>query len=188
MSHARIRTLLEHAQLLKRVPRMGWLLQGVNPAESVADHTAATALLVMALAAEINRDPGAHGLTAPLNAGRAAQIALLHDLAESVLTDLPKRAGDLVGATVKHDAEAVVALSLLHEFDSSQELLALWHEYAEGTSPEGRLVKDADKLEMVAQALAYERAGNRSLDEFFEGFVWHFALSANLFEGLRQSR
>ena len=188
MSHARIRILLEHAQLLKRVPRMGWRLQGVTPAESVADHTAATALLVMALAAEINRDPAAHGLAVPLDGGRAAQIALLHDLAESVLTDLPKRASDLLGATVKHDAEAAAAYSLLHEFDASPGLLALWHEYAEGTSPEGRLVKDADKLEMVAQALAYERAGNRNLDEFFDGFTWHFALSANLFEGLRQSR
>ena len=188
MSQAHIRTLLEHAQLLKRVPRMGWLLNGVNPAESVADHTSATALLVMALAAEINRDPAAHGLTAPLDSGRAAQIALLHDLGESVLTDLPKRAGDLIGATVKHEAEAAVALSLLHELGPTQELLSLWYEYAEGTSPEGRLVKDADKLEMVAQALAYERAGNRMLAEFFDGFQWSYTLSADFFEGLRQSR
>ena len=44
----------------------------------------------------------------------------------------------------------------------------LWDEYARGCSREARLVKGIDRIEMLAQALAYERAGSRALGEFWE--------------------
>lgn len=52
---------------------------------------------------------------------------------------------------------------------AGSEYLALWEEYAAGASREARLVKGLDRLEMLAQALAYERAGNRALGEFWQG-------------------
>ncbi|MGL4648612.1 MAG: HD domain-containing protein, partial [Caldilineaceae bacterium] len=73
-----IATLLDAANDLKRLPRTGWLLAGVRPAESVADHSYATALLALALADSINRDPQAQGLSEVLDVGRVLQIALLH--------------------------------------------------------------------------------------------------------------
>ena len=93
-------------------PRTGWLLNGVTPCESVADHTCATALVAMWLAAQINADWAAAESHPPLDVGRVAQIALLHDLAESVLTDLPKRATALLGADVKHAAEETILADL----------------------------------------------------------------------------
>ena len=51
-------------------------------------------------------------------------------------------------------------------------LMALWEEYEAGESAEARLVKDMDKLEMIAQAMEYETEENtgrgEDLEEFFE--------------------
>ena len=62
----------------------------------------------------------------------------------------------------------------------------LWREYAAASSPEARLVRDADKLEMVHQALHYARRGHRTLDEFWAGHRWFYGLSATMFETLHQ--
>ena len=55
-------------------------------------------------------------------------------------------------------------------------------------TPEARVVKDADKLEMVHQALRYEATGVQTLDEFWSGHDWHYATSAQLFDALRSRR
>jgi putative hydrolase of HD superfamily len=83
---------LEHVNVLKRLPRTGWLLNGVTPCETVADHSCAVALLAIALAEAVNEDWAAEGLVRPLDVGQIVTIAVVHDLAEGLLTDLPKRA------------------------------------------------------------------------------------------------
>lgn len=180
--------LLESAGALKRLPRTGWLLAGVAQPESVAEHSYATALLAMALAAEINRAPEDHDLPTPLDIGRVVQIALVHDLAEATLTDLPKRATDVLGQAVKHEAEERGLRAALGDHPEGDLYLALWQEYAEGATPESRAVRDADKLEMVYQASVYETAGHRRLSEFWEGHRWQFSISEEIFECLRRAR
>lgn len=44
----------------------------------------------------------------------------------------------------------------------------LYHEYEERNTLEARLVKAADVIDLLIQALALERAGGRGLDEFWE--------------------
>jgi putative hydrolase of HD superfamily len=46
---------------------------------------------------------------------------------------------------------------------------ALHEDYETRASLEARLVKAADVLDLLAQALVFERAGARDLDEFWEG-------------------
>ena len=46
--------VLAAAAALKRLPRAGWLLAGVLPAESVADHCYATGVTALLLAGAIN--------------------------------------------------------------------------------------------------------------------------------------
>ncbi len=179
---------LDHANMLKRLPRTGWLLAGVQPCESVADHTCATALLALGMAATINAAPAAHGLAQPLDTGRVVSLALLHDLAEAVLTDLPKRSSNLLGADVKHAAEAQTMATLTADLANGADFAQLWREYDAASTPEARLVRDADKLEMVHQALHYAQRGQRNLDEFWLGHRWHYELSANLFACLQSSR
>lgn len=179
---------LDETNRLKLLPRTGWLLNGVQPCESVADHSFATALLALSLAGAVNADWSAAGLDGPLDVGRVAQLALLHDLPESVVTDLPKRSAELLGAQAKRNAEESAMTGLIQGLAHGQDYLALWREYADAGTPEARLVRDADKLEMVHQALQYERRGVRTLDEFWRDHRWHFLVAEQVFATLRQMR
>jgi putative hydrolase of HD superfamily len=179
--------MLRAVTSLKMLPRSGWLLAGVAQPESVADHSWATAVLALTLATTVNTELSAHGLSEPLDVGRVAQIALVHDLAESLVTDLPRRATQLLGKDVKHQAEALALVQLTRDLPNS-DFVALWQEYSDLTSPEGRLVHDADKLEMVQQALAYERAGNQNLGEFWQMYQWHYRVSEEMYAALVDAR
>ncbi len=163
-------------------------MSGVQPCESVADHTCGVALLALALAEQLNADLAAQGLERPLDLGQIVKMALVHDLAEGMVTDLPRRTTLLIGADVKHAAEATAMTELLDGLPNRQVYLGLWAEYDASATPEARLVRDADKLEMVFQAFEYERQGHRDLDEFWEGHSWHYPLSAALFEELQSNR
>lgn len=181
-------SLLDRINDLKRLPRTGWLFAGVPQPESIADHTSAVALLTLVLAAEINSDPTAHRLSRPLDVGRAVQIALVHDLAESLLTDLPKRSTELISDVVKHAAELNALHQMLAGHPAQDEIIRYWQEYSDASTPEGRLVRDVDKLEMIHQALRYEQSGNRNLEEFFRNQRWHYAVSELTYASLYKSR
>jgi putative hydrolase of HD superfamily len=152
-------TLYSQVAALKLLPRAGWLQRGVTNVESVADHTfgvAALALLVGDAVAEADR-------------GKLLAIALLHDLAEALLGDLPASARRLIGAEAKRAAERRAMEELLAGLPNRLAYITLWDEYVAGASVEARLVKELDRIEMLAQALAYERAGSRRLAEFWAG-------------------
>ena len=172
--------LLETASL-KRLPRSGWLLRGVPHVESVADHSFGVAFVALALA----------DLEGGLDLAKVLAMALLHDLAEVRLTDLPLSAARLIPEPVKSQAEAAALADLLVPLPGSPRLQALWWEFEDRSSAEGRLVRDADKLEMMVQCLRYEQAGSRGLDEFWRTMdrrQWHYALSADLYARLRAMR
>jgi putative hydrolase of HD superfamily len=181
-------SLLDQVNLLKRLPRTGWLLAGVADPESVAEHTCAVGILALFLAEAINEDPQGQGLTGQLDVGRVVALALIHDLAESVLTDLPKRTTELLGEDVKHQAEERVMADLTAHLPAGHRYQALWREYDAGSTPEALLVKDADKLDMVHQALQYAKRGHRGLDEFWQDHHWNYPLSQALFNVMVDSR
>ncbi|MCB0112955.1 MAG: HD family hydrolase [Caldilineaceae bacterium] len=164
--------------------RTGWLLAGVADAESIADHTTGVAVLALFLAECVNTDPVGQGLTHPLDVAAVTHLALIHDLAESVLTDLPKRAAARLSEQVKHDAEAAIIKDVLGALPNAPHYLELWRCYVDASTPEARLVKDVDKLEMVAQALRYSARGQRNLDEFWEGHRWFYPLCQQLYDSL----
>ncbi|MEM8533474.1 MAG: HD domain-containing protein [Chloroflexota bacterium] len=151
-------TLYQHLLTLKSLPRSGWLQRGVANAESIAGHSFGVAILALLI-----------GETMPhLDQLKLLKIALLHDLAEVHLTDLPTSAKRFIGAATKHTAEQQALTNLLEQFPYQDEYVAIWSEYSEGSSVEARLVKAIDRLEVLAQAFAYERAGNRNLSEFWQ--------------------
>ena len=179
---------LSQLQALKQLPRMGWLFAGIAQPESVAEHSFVMSWLALLLAEQINTDYGPQGLTQPLNIAKIAHIALVHDVAESILTDLPKRSADLLGKPIKYQAEATAMQQLFQQMPNSAYYIGCWQEYADAATPEGRLVRDADKLEMIHQALCYEQSGQRNLAEFWQAHDWHYAASQNLFEELCRLR
>ncbi|AFL95707.1 metal-dependent phosphohydrolase, HD superfamily [Thermococcus cleftensis] len=150
--------LLLEAGNLKRLPRTGWLLRGVPNPESIADHSYRVALITLFLADELK----VKGVD--VNVERALKMALLHDLAEARITDIPLTAQYYID---KGKAEKKAAMELFIKTPKPEEYFRLWREYEEELSLEGRLVKFADKLEMLIQACEYERAGFSNLDEFW---------------------
>lgn len=145
---------------LKGLPRTGWLEAGVEGPETVAEHSFRTAVLAMVLA-------DLRGL----DAGKAMRMALIHDLAEAKTGDLtPEQRRRRGAAHTREEEEAMtLILSTLPE-SLADGYHALWREYREATSPEAKIVIQADRAEMLLQALEYEEAGvdPSRLDRF-----WH---------------
>jgi len=150
-------SLYSQVAALKLLPRTGWLQRGVSGAESVAEHIFGVAVLALLVGDSV----------AGVDRGKLLAIALIHDLAEALLGDLPASARRLIGVATKHEAERCAAEELFAALPGRAEYLALWEEYIAADSVEARLIKELDRIEMLAQALAYERAGNRGLSEFW---------------------
>jgi putative hydrolases of HD superfamily len=180
--------LLIEATVLKRLPRTGWLLRGVPDVESIADHSFGTAFVALALADVLN---ASGTLPASLDIGRALAIAVLHDLPEARLTDLPGPTKHLIPREVKVEAEVKALAALTSALPSATQFQALWREFEDESTPEGRLVRDADRLEMMIQCLRYELSGSHGLDDFWASIdrhEWHYPLCADVYAGLKEMR
>ena len=148
---------------LKALPRTGWLLRGVREVESVAGHSYGVAFIAMWLADRAR----AQGLT--VNVERALRLALLHDLTEARTGDLPATIKPYFAAEALKQADERAAQEMLAPLgESGESYLALWLEYEARTSLEARIVKAADKLDLLLQADEYERGGAKALGEFWE--------------------
>lgn len=166
-----ILAFLEEAGRLKRVERAGWKKRGVEGPESVAEHTYRTALLAMLLA-DIEK----------ADTLRAIRMALLHDLPEA-------RTGDLLpGTPGKKEAEGKAMRGLLSSLPKglSEEYRRLWEEYSAGKGKEARIVKEADRLEMLLQALEYEREGYDVKDFWAEDY--RFEAGEGVYKALKKRR
>lgn len=180
--------LLQRVGDLKQLPRTGWLFAGIRQPESIADHSYATIWTALLLTEEINQDWQAEALTGPLDPATVMRIALVHDFAESILTDLPKRSTDLLGKATKYKAELQAMQALLKDIPNAAVYIDCWQSYAEGRTAEARLVRDADKLELLCQTLRYEATGQRNLQEFWEGHQWFYGASEKLWQSLQAQR
>ncbi len=160
-----ISTLIE-LQRLKRLDRTGWTLRGLAPgAESVAAHSYGVALAAMMLADELKE----RGVAVDVE--RLLRMALLHDWAEARVGDMPRTAIEYFGAEIRRRAERAAFDAIVQGLGQRIEAryTELHEDYEHRASLEARLVKAADIIDLLVQALAFERAGVRGLDEFWEG-------------------
>jgi putative hydrolase of HD superfamily len=156
----RLLDLLLRANRLKTTQRAGWALRGVPAPESVADHSHGTALLALLLLDQVAE---------PLDRAKVLGMAVLHDLPECEIGDLTTAAVRHLPPGAKTAAEGSALAELLAGLTFGESWRALWQEYADQSTPEARLVHDADRLDLLLQALVYERAtSHRDLDEFWE--------------------
>jgi putative hydrolase of HD superfamily len=172
--------LLLELQILDRVPRAGYFLRGVADAESVTEHCWHVLFLVWVLGQEIDEVDTFH----------AVEIALVHDLAELRVGDLPRTASHYFPDGAKNEAETAAMAEILAPLpERSRQLYA---EYQAAETAEARLVKACDKLQLMIKVNVYESWGSTGLREFWdnpENFPdGGFAPVRELFEALRQRR
>lgn len=156
-------TLIE-LQRLKRLDRTGWTLRGqANGTESVAAHSFGVSVTAMMLADQLL----ARGVA--VNMERLLRMALLHDWSEARVGDMPRTANAYFGDLVRKKAETAAFADMVSGAGEGESLYREIHDdYEQRKTLEARLVKAADVIDLLVQALALERAGARGLDEFWE--------------------
>lgn len=141
---------------LSDLPRTGWLLRGVRPCESIADHSHGVAVVAMLLVDALRAEGHV------VDGERALRMALVHDAPEARTGDVPMPS---------KSAEAEAAIDALEDRITRDmlppELHACWREAEDGQTLEARIVKAADKLQMMAKVLVYGRQHRGVLDEFW---------------------
>lgn len=162
-------TLLE-LQCLKRLDRTGWTLRGLAPgAESVGAHTYGVAIAAMLLADEARRRG------ADVDVEQVLRLALIHDWTETRLGDMPRTAVHYFGKEARRAAETSAFADIVKPLvaEAAARLREAFERYETRAGIEARLVKAADVIDLLAQALIFERAGARGLGEFWDAAREH---------------
>ncbi|EER45616.1 HD domain-containing protein [Histoplasma capsulatum var. duboisii H88] len=150
---------------LKTTKREGWRRFGIAHGESISDHMYRMSIMTMFA-------PPA--LAAKLNIPRCTKMALIHDMAESIVGDITPADTHIPKVEkARREAEVIeyISKSLLGAVPglASQDIQEIFEEYEDNDTLEAKFVHDIDKLELLLQAVEYERshAGKLDLSEFF---------------------
>ncbi len=139
---------------LKEFQRSGWVFIGEKDGDSIADHSWRAAIIAYYLAKKVGANPD-----------RCALMAIVHDMPESRTGDINK----VWNRYLKKDEEAAMD-DILNGVPELEEFKALLEEYNsaknEDASIEAKVVKDADLLDLIFQALFYYKRGNKRAMEW----------------------
>jgi len=160
--------ILEFCELLgklKHLKRTGWVRKGVQEPETVACHMYRMAVLASLL------DP------ATVSIDKCMKMALVHDMAESIVGDITPHCGVSNEAKFQLEKDGMATISSLLPSQIGSEFESLWEEYESQQTPESKAVKDLDKFDMIMQAFEYEKSqkGADGLEEFFKSTEGIFA-------------
>ncbi len=154
---AKVLNLFKEIHPLDRVPRAGFLLRGVSVPESVSAHSHFLSLLALVVVEQYPEQ---------WDENKVLAMAIVHDLAEAKMMDIPMPIIQKYFPDEKSDAEQSVFEKLMEGFPSKY--LELHREFHEVSSPEARLVRGLDKVQMMLKVLNYEREHQGDLSEFWE--------------------
>ncbi|KAL1996235.1 hypothetical protein VTN49DRAFT_287 [Thermomyces lanuginosus] len=149
---------------LKTTKREGWRRFGLYSAESIADHMYRMAIITML---------APPSLASRLNIPHCTKMALIHDMAESLVGDITP-VDTLVPKAEKARREAAtmdyIEQSLLKHVPggalSGSEIRRVFQEYEDNETLEAKFVHDVDKFELLLQMVEYERTHGKDLSEF----------------------
>lgn len=139
---------------LKTEKRTGWVNFKVPQPESIADHMYRMGVISMLTKQE-------------LDTGRCVKMALIHDMAESLVGDITPV--DPMPKEEKHRRELATmeylgTLVEKHNPEGAKEMVEIWNEYENCTTKEARFVKDVDKYELLVQTFEYEKRNKCEID------------------------
>ena len=154
----RLIAFFETIHPLDRIPRAGYVIRGVPHPESVAAHSHFVALLALLF---LEEHPGQY------DREKVLAMALIHDLSEAKLMDIPMPYADAYLEGAKDRAEQTIMEELFAEFHPK---FAQYHqELLDAGTPEARLVRGLDKVQLLLKVLFYERERAGYLEEFWTG-------------------
>ena len=138
----RVLSVLRLSEQLKRELRHSWLADGRQ--ESVAEHSWRLALMVLILEPILDQ---------PFDLLKALKMALIHDLVEAEVGDIPVFELDEKTRKMKSEREALAMRRISAQLGSptGETLSTLWEEFELGQSYESKLVSALDKLECKLQ-------------------------------------
>lgn len=152
---------------LKTTKREGWRRFGIN-GESISDHMYRMSIMTMFAPPE---------LASKINIPHCTKMALIHDMAESLVGDITPVDTHITKAEKARREAAVmdyITENLLGKVPgaslSAQEMKGVFEEYEENKTLEANFVHDIDKMELLLQMVEYERSHKVDLTEF-EGVV-----------------
>lgn len=139
-----MKKLLQYSEVLKSLPRSGWLDCGIDQPETVAAHSWQMALMAMVLSGTLDEE---------YDYNKVMKMCLCHDLAESIIGDLTPHDERYCNKSACEQ----LAMEKISEEADFPEAYWLLKEYEEEKTPEARFTHDLDKIDMYAQALYYEK-------------------------------
>lgn len=127
-----------------------------------------------------------------LDRTRCMKIALIHDLAESIVGDISPFCGIEKEEKRRREHAAILEIASLLPAISGDEILKLFEEYEGQATPEAQWVKDCDRYDMIQTAFEYEKRDELpgKHEEFFESTKGKFLnpFFVNLVEELNKQR
>lgn len=150
---------IKNVHKLKKIPRSGWINCGIQftQVDSVAAHTFMTSFLTM-LFTDILRLKGWR-----LDVERAMRMSILHDLTETLTFDISKQFFEYIegGERLKRQITVEAQKTILSNL-SLNRLRSEYQEIIKGLEEsciETKIVKAADKFEILTQIIDYESMG-----------------------------
>jgi putative hydrolase of HD superfamily len=130
---------LRQAEALKDVLRSSHTSSG-RP-ESTAEHTWRLCLMALVFS---NKLEG-------IDIAKLLKICIVHDLGEAITGDIPAVSGAAGANKAAEERDALKALTRSLPLVQRDEILSLWEEYENASTPEAVLAKGFDKLETILQ-------------------------------------
>ncbi|KPJ73236.1 hypothetical protein AMJ48_02105 [Parcubacteria bacterium DG_74_1] len=160
---------------LKKMPRRGWVLRGIKNPETIAAHSFRMSIMAWLL-----------GKKRRLNVNKVIKISLIHDICEVYAGDTTpyhqlhprnkkerrkltqkwprfskKEKEKFFSEKYKKEHTALKKLIFKLAPTTKKEIESLWLDYERGLTPEGRFVRQVDRVENLLQALEYYKKEKR---------------------------
>lgn len=145
------------AMRVKNIARSGWMMRGIPPSDSetVGSHSFEVAFLSMLMADRLQ------SVGVSVDPSKVVKLALLHDLAESVIGDIVRAVKESMADARQLEEKAMRELGM-------EDYMDLFHELSEGKSMEAILIRVCDNLATLLQGLRYLSKGYTSVVDIVE--------------------